>query len=472
MRPILILAAALTLAGGCAQAEPARLVIAQGRLAGIVEAGVESFKGIAYAAPPVGPLRWRLPQPAKPWRGERDASRFGASCMQPAPPRNLAPDSPAAKVSEDCLTLNVWAPVGTKRAPVMVWLHGGGNVDGSSADRFYDGASFARDGVVLVSLNYRLGAFGFLAHPGFDGTNFGLWDQVAALRWVKANIARFGGDPANVTLFGESAGGEDLLALMTAAPAKGLFARAIAESAGGGWGPEPTLADARASGARLVAGLIPAGGTIRDIPAEKLVGLGQQDFGPTVDGVLLNRPVIAAFAAGQAMKIPLIIGTNEQEGNLLADEGDPAQVWPDRLNAADLAALRAAYGPAVANDQAFAQMLFRDGYFAGPARWIAARTGGWLYRFDYIYSPLRTRRSGAQHGSEIPFVFDRWTRTDEDDRRVTAALHGAWVAFAKTGQASWQPFNSGGQWMVFDANSSARPAAGQAALDILERKLK
>ncbi len=472
MRPMLILAAGLTLAVGSAQAEPVRVAIAQGRLAGTLDSGVASFKGIPYAAPPVGALRWKTPRPARRWSGERDASRFGASCMQAVPIRNVAADSPAATPSEDCLTLNVWAPAGAKRVPVMVWLHGGGNVDGASADRYYDGSSFARDGVVLVSLNYRLGAFGFLAHPGFEGSNFGLWDQVAALRWIKANVARFGGDPANVTLFGESAGGQDLLALMTAPPARGLFARAIAESAGGGWGPEAPVAVARASGETLLASLIPPGGTIRDIPADKLVALTDWEYSPVVDGALLKQPVLAAFASGQAAKIPLIIGTNQQEGNLLADEGDPAKVWPERLKADDLTALRAAYGPSAAADQAFAQMLFRDGYFAGPARWIAQRTGGWLYRFDYIYSPLRSRRSGAQHGSEIPFVFDRWTRGDDDDRRVSAALHGAWVTFAKTGKAPWTPFNASGQWMVFDANPSARPASDQAALDRLEKRLK
>jgi para-nitrobenzyl esterase len=469
---LVVAAIALVLSACAAQAEPARVVIPQGVLTGSLEGSVASFKGVPYAAPPVGPLRWKKPLPAGAWRGNRDATQFGASCMQRQTPRNVPPGSPALALSEDCLTLNIWAPKGARRAPVMVWLHGGGNVDGGSADRFYDGSSFARDGVVLVSLNYRLGVFGFLAHPGFEGANFGLWDQVAALRWVKANIARFGGDPANVTLFGESAGGQDVLALMTAAPARGLFAKAIAESAGGGWGPEASLAAARASGEKLLAGLIPAGGTIRDIPAEKLAQVSDWDFSPVVDSALLDRPVIAAFAEGRAAQIPLIIGTNQQEGAGLGEDGDPARVWPDRLTAADLAALRTAYGPAAAGDQAFAQILLRDGYFAGPARWIAARTGGWLYRFDYVYSPLRGRRGGARHGSEIPFVFDRWTRMDEDDRRVTQALHGAWVDFAKTGRAGWRPFNDGGQWMVFDASPGARPVPDQAALDILERKLK
>lgn len=472
MRSVLILAAALSLAAGCAHAAAVKVGLAQGALAGVSDGRIESFKGIPYAAPPIGPLRWKLPQPPARWTGERDASQFGASCLQPAPPRNVAPESPAAKLSEDCLTLNVWAPAGAKKAPVMVWLHGGGNVNGASADRFMGGSSFARDGVVLVSLNYRLGALGFLAHPGFEGANFGLWDQVAALRWVKSHIAKFGGDPANITLFGESAGGEDVIALMTAEPARGLFQKAIVESGGGGWGGEPDLMQARAAGSKLLDGLVPAGGTIRDIPAEKLAALESWDIGVAVDGTLLKAQPMAAFAAGQAARLPLIIGTNQQEGILDADESDPAKVWPDRLKADDLAALRADYGPAAASEQAFAQMLFRDGYFAGPARWIAQQSGGWLYRFDYIYSYLRSRRTGAQHGSEIPFVFDRWRAQTAEDQGVTAAMHGAWVQFAKTGKPGWRPFNDGGDWMVFDASPSARPVADQAALDLLERRLK
>lgn len=472
MRFALFLAAAVVLAAGVVHAEPVKIALPQGVLAGVGDGKVESFKGIPYAAPPVGPLRWKPPQAPARWSGERDASQFGASCLQAAPLRNVPPESPGAKFSEDCLTLNVWAPVGAKKAPVMVWLHGGGNTNGSSADRFMDGSSFARDGVILVSLNYRLGALGFLAHPGFEGGNFGLWDQVAALRWVKANIARFGGDPANVTLFGESAGGEDVIALMTAGPAKGLFQKAIVESGGGGWGGEPDLAQARAAGSKLLDGLVPAGGTIRDIPAEKLAALESWDIGVAVDGQLLKAQPMAAFAAGKAARLPLIIGTNQQEGRLSDDYGDPAKVWPDRLKPDDLTALRADYGPSAANDRDFAQMLFRDGYFSGPARWIAQQSGGWLYRFDYIYSYLRNRRTGAQHGSEIPFVFDRWTYGTTEDRAVVSAMHGAWVQFAKTGQPGWRPFNDGGEWMVFDAAPGARPAADQAALDLLQARLK
>src|ERR1700722_12040678 len=220
-------------------AEPIRVRIQSGVLVGTLDGGVESFKAVPYAAPPVGALRWTLPRPVAAWAVERAADEFGPSCTQSAVPRNVPPGSRGAQLSEDCLTLNVWAPQAAKKAPVMVWIHGGGNDSGSSADTYYGGTAFARDGVVLVSLNYRLGSMGFQPHNG--EANFGLWDQVAALGWVRDNIAAFGGDPQNVTLFGESAGGQDTLVLMTAAPANGLFQKAIVYSGGGGWGPPPTI---------------------------------------------------------------------------------------------------------------------------------------------------------------------------------------------------------------------------------------
>src|ERR1700722_13017520 len=222
-------------------AEPIRVRIQSGVLVGTLDGGVESFKAVPYAAPPVGALRWTLPRPVAVWAAERAADEFGPSCMQSSVPRNVPPASRGAQLSEDCLTLNVWAPQAAKKAPVMVWIHGGGNDSGSSADIYYDGTTFARDGIVLVTLNYRLGSFGFQPHNG--EANFGLWDQVAALGWVRDNIASFGGDPANVTLFGESAGGEDTLALMTAGRPGGFSQRAMGErgGGGGGGGPPPTV---------------------------------------------------------------------------------------------------------------------------------------------------------------------------------------------------------------------------------------
>jgi para-nitrobenzyl esterase len=537
-------------------ADSARVRVHSGVLAGSVQGEVRSFKGIPYAAPPIGPLRWKRPQPAESWSGERDATDFGPSCMQAAVPRNVPAESRAAKLSEDCLTLNVWAPTSARNAPVMVWLHGGGNVDGSSADRYYDGTAFARDGIVLVSLNYRLGVLGFAA---FDGeSNFGLWDQVAALRWVRENIAAFGGDPRNVTLFGESAGGEDAIALMTAAPAHGLFQKVIAESPGGGWGPPPSLSDAEDPRAKLAnlakmqrsemvgaqsaetsraqrsetsgaqsaetsraqrsettgaqsAETLSAKASStqpsetsaaqsteasrtqpsetstdpRSVPAETLIQAQTQhgDWGPVIDGYLLTEPPLHAIAAGHAARIPLIIGTNGEEGSVLGREPHANSVFP-QLSANDLAQLKTLYGTQASDDATLARLIFRDGYFAGPSRWIAAQFARhsepvYAYRFNYVATILRGRRDGAYHGSEIPFVFERSIgriAPPEEDRRVARALHDCWVAFARTSKPTcaeapgWTRFD-GTHWMVFDAQPSMRSIQDSAALDLLQGRL-
>ena len=431
---------------------PIRARVRAGVLVGTAENGIETFKGVPYAAPPVGRLQSALPRPANSWPGERAADDFGPSCMQRSPPRHVPVDSHAAQLSEDCLTLNIWAPQAAHKAPVMVWIHGGGNQTGSAADIYYDGAAFARDGVVLVSLNYRLGALGFQPHNG--NANFGLWDQVAALKWVHENIAVFGGDPANITLSGESAGGQDTLALLTAAPARGLFNKAIVESGGGGWKPLSPLAEAQQD---------PEG-----------------EWNLVIDGHLLEESPLTAIRAGRMARMPLIIGTNDQEGSLLDQHASTAE-WFPKLSEDDLIKLRAQYGVPASDDASLVRLLFRDVFFASEARWVAARfseagSPAYLYRFQYVLSALQGRRTGAHHGSEIPFVFDRLPplRLDEADVRVEHAIHGCWVAFARTGKPTcaeapgWAPFGADHQWMVFDAHPSTRPAEGLAALDLLQ----
>src|SRR5579862_2047693 len=211
--------------------------IAQGRITGTQSASVRAWLGIPYATPPVGDLRWRAPRPPASWEGVRAMDRYGAACMQPTGLANLQGLPP---MSEDCLTLNIWAPAQPEKAPVMLWIHGGAFVEGSGALAAYAGTELARQGVVVVTINYRLGDFGLFAHPALNheavaepSANFGFMDQVAALRWVKQNIAAFGGDPGNVTIFGESAGGASVNFLMVSPEARGLFHRAIAESGGG-----------------------------------------------------------------------------------------------------------------------------------------------------------------------------------------------------------------------------------------------
>ncbi len=487
MRPLaLFLATILCATPACAAPAPGadhvRVVPSAGAVSGIRGDGFDSFKGIPYAAPPIGPLRWQKPQPAAKWQGDFDASDFGPSCMQPSPPSHLVPGSPGLQLSEDCLKLNIWTPtlssekVAAKKTPVMVWIHGGGNVNGSPADFFMDGQNLAKDGVILISINYRLGVLGFFAFPGLgeggkDTANFGLWDQVAALKWVRANIAAFGGDPDNVTLFGESAGGEDTLALLASPAARGLFARAIVESAGGGWGPAADIADVQKTAAKLFAGKSLA--DLRNLPAADLIKQNDDFADPAVDHDLLPETPLAAFADGSTSNVPLIIGTNSAEGSLMGPGPlDPAKVW-DRLAPADLAALRTAYGDAARDNDAFARLLFRDGYFTGPARFVARHGNAWLYRFSYVLAPLQKRRAGAWHGTEVPFVFERWPIDDlaATDHRVEAAIHGAWIAFAKTGRPGWQTLGATGQEMRFDADPSPRKPDDQMALDLLDSRL-
>ena len=488
-------ALALVLAlGAAAQAAPVRVHVDTGILVGDRNETVAAFKGVPYAEPPVGPLRWRPTRPARPWTGERPALDFGASCIQGSPPPNIAEGSGAAARNEDCLTLNVWAPAKHDRpAPVMVWVHGGGNIAGGSADTYYDGAAFARDGVVLVSINYRLGALGFFAHPALTAEasagepvgNYGLMDQVAALGWVKRNIAAFGGDPANVTVFGESAGGEDIVLLLTAPSARGLFQKAIVES-GARWTGLPDLARAEAEGTRLAAVAGIAGNAtaaqLRDIPVATVLKAGRgMEARPVIDGRLLPGEPAAAFASGRALQVPLIIGTNNAEGSLLGSQPrDPGEAFPAFKPQLDR--LRAAYGDRAKDDGDFARLVFRDLSFSAPARFVAGKESAgapvFLYRFDYVLSLLRTRRDGAWHASEIPYVFDTWPadRIPPPDRQVATTLHGCWVSFARTGTPTcpaappWPAYTPATDlWMEFSADGrvAPKPVADPKILDAL-----
>ena len=474
-----------------------RVRIDSGELIGVTANGVDAFKGIPYAAPPVGELRWRSPQPPSPWHTPRSSEDYGHSCPQHSPPDRVAPSSQGATTSEDCLTLNVWTTLHSHRLlPVMVWIHGGGNNTGTSAQTYYDGSAFARDGVVLVSFNYRLGALGFLTHPAIPGANFGLLDQLAALQWVKRNIEAFGGDPNNVTVFGESAGGTDILMLMTAKKAAGKFQKAIVESAGW-WNSVPDLAQGRKSGAAIAIklGLRGAAATaaqLRSVAVDALKDIDEP--GPVIDHDLLTELPQAIIAKGRARDVPLIIGTNNNEGSLIAADTPEAEVVPE-LSSSDLAALKSLYRaantasavshPASAGDSPVAPLLFRDAHFSMPARWIAAREAAgapaYLYRFDYVASFLRNRRTGANHGSEIPFVFATWPdfRLTDADRHMTRTLHGCWVAFAKIGKPvcpdapPWPAFSVGSDiWMEFGEPVTPQPVSATPILNFLQSRLE
>jgi para-nitrobenzyl esterase len=439
---------ALAVAAGAASAEPVKASIDSGVIAGDAAGGVAVYKGVPFAAAPVGPLRWAPPQPAAPWSGERPALAYGPSCPQ-GMNADGTPNAGGASgpISEDCLSLNVFAPRHAHNAPVMVWIYGGGNTTGSNAITAYDGSAFARDGVILVSVNYRLGALGFFAHPALTRAagpgeplgSYALMDQIAALKWVQRNIRAFGGDPRRVTVFGESAGGADTLSLMSIPSARGLFAQAIVES-GGGWGEPNTLAKAEAAGVKAT---LPADATadqLRALPVEQLIALRGQ-FGPIVDGRLMPESPTQAFARGDAVDVPLIIGSNSFEASLLATFHAP----PAMYLSTQPAVAKAAYADQP-SDQAKAYAMFTDGVMGGPARWIAAKESGgapdWLYYFSFRRAAYKDLFPGAPHATEIPFVFDSWDKIDlrlskgaetDADRALTKIVHACWVAFAKTG---------------------------------------
>jgi para-nitrobenzyl esterase len=448
----LVLGAALALlAGSAAMAAPVKANLDSGVVVGSSEGGVNAFRGIPFAAPPVGALRWAPPKPAARWTGEREAAKSGPPCMQPGKIGVPNAGGNEEQGSEDCLTLQVFAPKGARRAPVMVWLHGGGNTTGSSALGAYDGSPFARDGVVLVAVNYRMGAFGFFAHPALTKAaspdaplaNYGLMDQIAALKWVQRNVAAFGGAPSNVTLFGESAGGGDTLSLIATPAAKGLFQRAIVES-GGGWDAPADLPAAEKLGAALaVKAGAPADATLeqlRALPADALLKAGGR-AGPVVDGRLVIETTIQAFARSHAQDVPLMIGSNDYEASLLA------AVPPKMMLAQVSPSLPAAYAGEKLDERGLADAIATDAIMGGPARWIAARaaTGSpsYLYYFAYVPEAQRSHVKGAGHATEIPFVFDSWATAGKilggvvpakADLEETAIMHGCWVSFAKHGR--------------------------------------
>jgi para-nitrobenzyl esterase len=484
-----IVAAMICAAGCAAWAAAPTATVDSGALSGVRDGQIEVFKGIPYAAAPVGPLRWAPPASPAPWTGARDASSFGAICPQPATPLGGGAGQPQ---SEDCLFLNVWTFDGARKAPVMVWIHGGAFRFGSGSARLYDGAAFARDGVILVSINYRLGALGWFAHPALTRAaapgaplgDYGLMDQMAALRWVKRNIAAFGGDPDNVTVFGESAGGQSVLALLSTPAASGLFARAIVES-GGGWGADGTLADAEQRGVSLASaaglGADATAEQLRALPPDKLfdVPAALGGVGPITDGRLMPRSITQTFQAGRQLRVPLMIGSNSYEASLMA----AFKIPPASILARATPAVRALYP---GDDATAAADIFTDSVMGAPAHWIAVEASAqapvFLYHFAYVPSVRQGATPGTVHGGEIPFVFGDWTSiaaavATPQDRAVQTLAHACWVGFAKTGDPAcgspaWPRFQPQSDvWMEFDATPGPQPDPRKAQYDALDQAL-
>lgn len=476
--------------------------VEQGVLAGAAIGGIESYKGVPFAAPPVGPLRWRMPQPPEAWSGERPAADFGAICIQP--PANGDPGVGPLPMSEDCLTMNVWTPAerGAEPLPVMVWIHGGGYNNGSGTAGLYDGANLAKRGVVVLTINYRLGRLGFFDHPALaaeraadePAANYGLMDQIAALGWVRDNAAAFGGDPANVTIFGESAGGAAVTQLMVAPSARGLFHRAVVQSGMGrqrsaelaldrpGRPSAQSLGRAWARGAGL-----PAEATaddLRAVPAERLLSPMPAFYSDNliVDGVVLAEDVAEAFAAGRQAPVPLILGANSAEFWWIrpSDAGAYGRT-DDAMTGAEHDALLAAYGGAEGYDQ----HVVSDLIFNEPERFLArlhAAAGHptYLYRFDVVPDSNPEPSGGATHASERPYVFDNLHTVGrpmgERDARAATAMADYWTTFAAKGNPNgpgrpvWPEFGVERDRLLEFTNDGpvAKPIPNAARLDLIE----
>ena len=462
---MVVTAVALMLASG------ESVTLDSGRLSGVAgdDPTVRVYKGIPYAAPPVGDLRWRAPQPVKPWMGVKAADAFGPHCLG----RLFGPPQPIA-VSEDCLYLNVWAPAQSRGAslPVFAWIHGGGFQGGSGSEPIFDGGAFARKGVIVVTFNYRTNVFGFLAHPELTkedkyhaSGNYGMLDQVAALEWVKRNIGVFGGDPSRVTIAGESAGAYSVSALTASPLARGLFHQAIAES-GGYFMPKPgamrPLGAAEKIGADFAATLGAADiADLRRRTADDLMKavVKMEDFfafQPGIDGRFLQEPVYTTYARGQQAKVPLLIGSNTDEGAFLIPEQRPsAQEFEARLEqtfGAHTSDVRHLYP--VDRPKALIRSeldLAGDGEFNYPMwKWaVTARQAGPVYYYLFgrtvpaapgaQYKGIPRRDIGALHGAEVAYVFGtldkvsgtpKWETTD---RELSAAMLNYWANFVKTG---------------------------------------
>jgi para-nitrobenzyl esterase len=443
-----------------------------------VKSDVRVYKGIPYAAPPVGDLRWRAPKAPAKWDGVRKADQFSATCMQAPYPENSPYHEAAQPVSEDCLYLNVWT--GAKSAkegrPVMVWIHGGALTRGSGSTSIYDGEELAKKGVVLVTINYRLGIFGFFAHPELtresdrnSSGNYGILDQIAALEWVQKNIAAFGGDPKRVTIFGESAGSWSVNALVATPLAKGLFQRAIGES-GANFGKIPTLAEAEQNGLRIAKNLgADSISALRAKSASDLMKVNPGGARMNVDGWMLPEQVYAIFASGKQNDVPTLIGSNADEGTAFT----PANVKADgfktqaKTRFGDLADDYLKVYPANSDEQAHtsAASAMRDQTFGWEMRtWarLQAKTGKskvFMYYFSRVPPDPFGKRLGAYHASEIRYVFDNLQNTpaEDIDRTLAETMSSYWVNFATKGDPNGKGLP---KWPVYTEKSDLAMGLG------------
>ncbi|HVV56708.1 MAG TPA: carboxylesterase family protein, partial [Mucilaginibacter sp.] len=466
----LLLAAPFFLYGFMTSKRPASSITIARTDAGLVSGlknstgDITAFKGIPFAAPPVGDLRWKAPQPVEPWTGVRKCDTFGPSPMQSKPVPFMVYTSefliPETPISEDCLYLNVWTGAASKneKRPVYVYIYGGGFTSGGSACPIYDGEAMAKKGIIFVSINYRVGVFGFLAHPELTkespdhaSGNYGLLDQIAALQWVKRNIAAFGGDPNQVTIDGQSAGSMSVNCLVASPQAKGLFKRAIAES-GSLVVKNPilasmTLQQAEEQGVKL-ADKVGAKSLqdLRNMPADEVLKKMQGRFAPIIDGYVLPESVADIFAQDKQNHVPLITGWNGQEFGMATQTKEQFKAQAEKMYGADAAEFLK-YFPAETDEESKAsQVLYsRDMIFAVSGyKWAGiqsqyANSPVYVYNFDRkVPASPDFVKYGAFHTAEVPYVMNNlWTLKNrplgETDQKLSGLMCDYWVNFVKTG---------------------------------------
>jgi para-nitrobenzyl esterase len=496
---------------------------ASGVVQGLSEGDVESFRGIPYAAPPVGEFRWRPPQPVQPWQGVRDATNYGSNCAQGG--WGAAPGSIQAGSSEDCLFLNIWRPAGLNpgaKLPVMFWIHGGAFVGGSGSG--LSGGPFTSKGVILVSINYRLGRLGHFAFPALSSEHpeepkgsYAFMDQIAALRWVKQNIAEFGGDPDNVTIFGFSAGGVSIHSLLTIPDAKGLFHKAISHSGGGRDGVligRPISKDNASPYYPVSAETIginfahkhaiegtdaAALAKLRALKVEEIVDGGQENdgqggpriySGPILDGKFVTETSESAYKAGRQAHVPLMIGCNSAEigGPFVNASSSKEELFSLFGQLKEEA--KAAYDPDGKKDFAEVQTRFNtDKVWAEPARFTAstfAKSGdrAYIFLFSYVPAAMKERiRFGPGHGTDVSYVFGnlrapQGSTVPPEDKEVARIMNAYWVNFSKTGNPNskdlpkW-PVYTPKKNMILDIQSDGKPIGKpdprKARLDVIEK---
>ena len=461
-----------------------------GMLHGVVEAGLRVFKGIPYASPPIGDARWKAPAPMPRWEGVRPATEFGPACIQPRiPPASIYSSDPLPS-SEDCLSLNIWAPANASHAPVVVWIHGGSFWYGSGREPLYDGTRLAERGVVVVTINYRLGVLGWLAHPELSAEspesvsgNYGLLDQVQALRWVQQNIGAFGGDPANVTIAGESAGALSVVYLMASPPAKGLFAKAIAESAYMISTPELKQSKHGSPSAEQIGIAVatalkaPDVAALRKMDATALTnGAAAARFMPfgAIDGRVLPAQLVDVFDRGEQARVPVLAGFNSGEIRSLkilappapATAGDYEKIIHNSYR--DVADRFLSLYPSNAMAESILATT-RDALYGWTAqRLVRKQTAlgqpSYLYLFDHGYPTADAAGLHGFHASELPYVFGMFDRTPPlwpkipdtpGETRLADAMIDYWTSFARSAEprakneADWPTFGAKGAYMDF-----------------------